>query len=47
MKVQELIRELSKCNPEKDVMIITSETGIFEIVKVTEEKNVVYVEGEY
>ena len=47
MKVKELIRELSKCNPEKSVMIMTSETGFFEIVKVTEEKNVVYVEGEY
>jgi len=46
MKVKELIRELYKCNLEDDVLIISSESGSFNIVDVFEEDNTIYVKGE-
>jgi len=46
MKVKQLIRELYKCNLENQVLIISSESGSFNIDGVVEESNVVYIEGE-
>jgi len=46
MKVKELIRELYKCNLEDDVLILSSESGSFNIVEVFEEMDAVYIEGE-
>lgn len=46
MKVKELIRELYKCNLENQVLIVSSESGSFNIDGVFEDADVVYIEGE-
>ena len=47
MKVQELIRELSKCNPVNDVLIVAEESGSFHIVNVSKDDDTVYIIGEW